>query len=53
MSENFGVIVIKVVSSPKNADLYKNADISGNKRVLVLKGVFSETTYVCLLAYQI
>ena len=53
MSENCVVIVIKVASSPKNADLYKNADISRNKRVLVLKSIFSETTYVCLLEYQI
>ena len=31
----------------------KNADISKIKRVLVLKGIFSETAYVCVLTYQI
>ena len=31
----------------------KNADISKIKRTLVLKGKFSETTYVCILTYQI
>ena len=29
-----------------------NADISKIKRVLVLKGIFSETTYVCVLTCQ-
>ena len=33
--------------------LEKHADISKNKRVLVLKGIFSETTYVFVLTYQI
>ena len=31
----------------------KNADISKIKGTLVLKGIFSETTYVCLLTCQI
>ena len=31
----------------------KNANISKIKEVLVLKGIFSETTYVCILTYQI
>ena len=31
--------------------LQKNNDISKIKRVLVLKGIFSETTYVCVLRY--
>ena len=31
----------------------KNADISKIKGVLVFKGIFSETTYVCVLTYQI
>ena len=31
----------------------KNADISKIKRTLVLKVIFSETTYVCVLTYQI
>ena len=31
----------------------KNADISKIKEVLVLKGIFSETAYVCILTYQI
>ena len=35
---------------PKSADfLQKNADISETKRALLLKGVFSETTYVVYL----
>ena len=33
--------------------LQKNADISKTKKVSVLKGIFSETAYVCVLAYQI
>ena len=31
----------------------KDADISKIKKTLVLKGIFSETTYVCILTYQI
>ena len=31
----------------------KNVDISKVNRALVLKGIFSETTYVCVLTYQI
>ena len=31
----------------------KNADISKIKRDLVLKGIFCDTTYVCVLTYQI
>ena len=31
----------------------KNADICEIKRALVLKGVFSEITYVCVFTYQI
>ena len=31
----------------------KNADISKIKRASALKGIFSETTYVCVLMYQI
>ena len=30
----------------------KNAEISKIKVVLVLKGIFSETTYVCVLTHQ-
>ena len=45
---------VKVLFFPKNAEfLQKNADISKVKRALVLKGIFSETTYVCVLMYQI
>ena len=33
--------------------LQKNANISKIKEVLVLKGIFSETTYMCILTYQI
>ena len=45
---------VKVLFLPKNAEfLQKNADISKVKRALVLKGIFSETTYVCVLMYQI
>ena len=37
----------------KNAALLqKNADIGKIKGVLVLKGIFSEPTYVCVLTYQ-
>ena len=38
----------------KNADfLQRNADISKIKRALVLKGIFSEITYECVLTCQI
>ena len=38
-----------------NSDFFakKNADISKIKRALVLKGIFSETTYVCQLTRPI
>ena len=32
--------------------MQKNADISQIKDVLALKGIFSETKYVCVLRYQ-
>ena len=36
----------------KNADFFqKNADISKIKRALALKGIFSETTYVCMYTH--
>ena len=45
---------VKILFLPKSADfLQKNADISKIKRSLVLKGIFSETTYVFVLTYQI
>ena len=45
---------VKVLYLLKNIDfLQKNADISKNKKALVLKGIFSWTTYVCVLTYQI
>ena len=38
----------------KNAEfLQKNAGISIIKEVLVVKSIFSETTYLCVLTYQI
>ena len=43
----------KVLFFSKNADfLQKNTDISEIKEVLVQKGIFFETTYVFVLAYQ-
>ena len=45
---------VKVISWPKNADfLQKNANISNIKRALVLKGIFSKTTYICLVTCKI
>ena len=45
---------VKVIFFPKNAVFFtKNADLSKIKRALVLKGIFSETTYVCVLTDQI
>ena len=42
------------IFAKKNADFWqKNAGISRIKRILALKGIFSETTYVCVLTYQI
>ena len=41
-----------VLFLPKKADfLQKNADISKITEALVLKGIFSETTYVCMCVY--
>ena len=40
----------------KNTDFLqknKNFDISQIKRALVLKGIFSDTEYMCVLKYQI
>ena len=37
----------------KCCSLEKNADSSKIKEVLVLKGIFSKTTYVYVLMYQI
>ena len=43
----------KVLFLPKSKDfLKKNADISEMKQVLALKGIFSETSYACVLTYQ-
>ena len=36
----------------KDIFLPKNADISKTKKALIAKGVFPETTYVCVLTYQ-
>ena len=45
---------VKVLFVLKNGDfLQKIADISKIKRPLVLKGIFSETTYVCEITCQI
>ena len=45
---------MKVLFFQKNVDfLQKNADINKIKKALVLKDIFSETTYVCVLTYQI
>ena len=44
---------ILINSNLKSWFFAKNADISKIKRVLVLKDILSETTYVCVLSYQI
>ena len=45
---------VKVLSLIKNANfLQKNADISKIKWVLVLKGIFSKTMFVCVFRYQV
>ena len=42
------------ILAKKNTDfLQKNADISKIKRALVLKRIFSEIAYACVLTYQI
>ena len=47
-------LVLKVLFLPKNTSfLHKNADISKIKGFFLLKGIFSETAYVCVLTYQI
>ena len=44
---------VKVLFLLKNADfLQNNVAISKIKRALILKGIFSETTYVCVLTCQ-
>ena len=49
-----GRIVCKSYVLPKIGDfLQKNVDITKIKKAFVLKGTFSETTYVCLLTCQI
>ena len=44
-----GTIFLKTNIFCKN----KNADINKIKKILALKGIFSETTHLCVLAYQI
>ena len=45
---------VKVLFLPKNTDFFQeNAGISKIKNALVLKGIFSETKYVCVLTSQI
>ena len=45
---------VKVLFLQKIADFFQeNAGISKIKKALVLKGIFSETTYVCVLTCQI
>ena len=45
---------VNVLFWPKNADfLQKNSDISKIKEALVLKVIFSETTYQCVFLCQI
>ena len=45
---------VKVLFFTKNADfLQKYADISKIKGVLLLKGIFFETTYLFVLTHQI
>ena len=45
---------VKVLFLPKNADfLQKTADINKIKKALLPKGIFSETSYVCIFTYQI
>ena len=41
------LLEVKVLFLPKNAEIIKI------KRILVLRGIFSETTYLCVLIYQI
>ena len=33
--------------------LQKNGDISKSERTLVLKGIFSDTAYLCVLTWKI
>ena len=44
-----GTIFVKTAIFCKN----KNTDINKIKKVQALKGIFSETTYLCVLMYQI
>ena len=42
-----------IIFAKKMQISWKNADISKIKELLVLKNLFHETTYVCVLTYQI
>ena len=44
---------VKLIFSLTAAFYQKTADISKIKRALVLKDIFSETAYMCVLPYQI
>ena len=48
------LLCVKLLFWPENADfLQKNANISKIKRDLLLKGIYPETTYVCVRMCQI
>ena len=48
------MLPVDIIILPENANfLQKNDDNSKIKRTLVIKGVFSEPTYVGVLTYQI
>ena len=40
------------IFAKKHLFFVKNTDVSKIKRILVLKGIFSETAYVCVLRCQ-
>ena len=47
------LLLLNILFLPKNVDfLQKISDISKIKGILILKSIFSETTYVCVLTYQ-
>ena len=48
------VLWVKVLFGAKNANfLQQNADISKTKEAQAIKGIFSKTTYGCVVTYQI
>ena len=47
-----GTILVKIKKNAKKKKKKENTGISKIKRAVVLKGIFSDTAYVCVLTWQ-